>query len=363
MKSLKRALLLVLAAAMLLAAGLPAFSTGESLPTLFVNDEPWYNESAYPRYDIYSEYYLSTAVYLPVTMFTALEGITSILKETPTLRNLILSRGEKYLTFDLDKSLVYTAEGEQISIDTFLLYRDVRYVPARLVCEYFGLRYETTPGGEAVRIGDDRAALSFEQVLSRYHPALVPGETTEIIPAEPTLPEGTPRSVYFLFLQPWEDEDAFESLCLLLAEHSAAAVFVCSDVAGHPETVRTACAYGHRIALRAPAGDPMPVLQAENEALCRLTKRKTRLVWSEKNLKTTLKDSGYVQCRPDSLGEEILSLSDPFARVEKALSRSTAVYLALPCSRPSVRLVEQVLQAVSEDKSCSVGIITDSEWL
>lgn len=328
-------------------------------PTMFVEDEPWYNESSYPRYEIFNE------DYVPLSMFSKIEGITYTLRTSSVLRNLVIGdKSGRYLTFDLNASVMYTAEGEEREVSTYLLYANERYVPAQLICSYFGLVYEKNKAGTAVRIRDDKAKKTLEELLQQYNPDLAEKKSDPVVEPDPTLPEGTPRRVYFIWRESWEDEAAFAQICLLLAQYQAGAVFVFRDVAAHYDTVCTAYAYGCRAALDGSSDTDVAALDAENDALYRLIKRRTRLVAAQKKTFALPEGGGYAVCYPEVLlDDSLLTKKNPIGVVERTLSMNTDVYLSLTCSTQSAELLEQVLQLVRNDESCSVGLITDAAWM
>jgi hypothetical protein len=123
------------------------FGADEGAPTMYVNDEPWYSESQY-----YKWYNITLINYIPISMLEKINGIE--IKENKYLHNVMISYGKDiFMTFDIDTSTVYTAKGEQYSVSTYLIYGK-RYIPAQLVCDNLGLRFEITKGETAVRISD-----------------------------------------------------------------------------------------------------------------------------------------------------------------------------------------------------------------
>lgn len=160
-----------------------SFGAEESLPSMYVNDEPWYNEAQYTWIKIF------LVDYIPISILEKIEGIEITFNKY--LRNVMISYGEdKYMTFDIDTSTVYTAKGEVFSASTYLIYGE-RYIPAKLVCNYLGLRFEMTDNETAMRISDGTEKMSFNELLLVYNPALAKTETTAQDTTAPTTGETT----------------------------------------------------------------------------------------------------------------------------------------------------------------------------
>ncbi|NCA68375.1 MAG: hypothetical protein EOM87_09995, partial [Clostridia bacterium] len=68
-----------------------SFGAEESLPSMYVNDEPWYNEAQYTWIKIF------LVDYIPISILEKIEGIEITFNKY--LRNVMISYGEdKYMT-------------------------------------------------------------------------------------------------------------------------------------------------------------------------------------------------------------------------------------------------------------------------
>ena len=77
-------------------------ATAEGLPTMFCNDEAWDGEERFGFERIFSQYYL------PVSMFEAIDGVE--VKENTRLGTLLISYGNRYISFDTDSNFAYTEQ-------------------------------------------------------------------------------------------------------------------------------------------------------------------------------------------------------------------------------------------------------------
>ncbi len=291
--------------------------TEEKKPLMYINDEPWYNEYLYPMENIF------LVDYIPIFMFAKLDGV--FIKINSAINDVMISYKNKYLTFKTDKSEMYDAEGGKYNIRTYLLYGGERYVPARVVCDYFGFVYEKSKNGEAVRIYDANVKLTFDEVLKIYNPSIAENvtettakntekETSEKITEGTTKAEDTKEisecNVY-LSLYGSSSNNISEAIKLLNEYNVPAAFFLeQSEIIKNADTIREINVNGYNFGVLFNSGsipengnssdkykNVISNLTEINDYIYRLQKYKTRL--------TALTEDYYLR---KSYGNDLFSL-------------------------------------------------------
>ncbi len=259
--------------------------------SMFVNDEPWYSESQYPTETIFN------LPYLPISMFSKLEGIT--VSENKNLNNIMISDANgRYVTFDTESFFAYCSDGSQVYVMTYTLFGGELYVPAEFVCEYFGFALERTQDSSVIRISNAESTVPFEDLIAEY--------TIETDSSSETLDPDTESdstyfedraNVYLLFENaPTDNTDAILDI---LDEYSAKATFFMTreDMSQYPDTVIRIAASGHSIGAYIEEYDAESIseeITQTNSLLRELTRQKTRLI--------RIGDKDYVSAE---LGDEI----------------------------------------------------------
>ena len=208
------AVLLGIAALFVVVGNLRPAWGAASDPTVFVNDAPWYSDFVMGAYMIYTD------LYVPVSMFKSLDGYD--VRENKTLKNVMISYGTHYMTFDTESNYVYTDAGDRYHLTTYALHNKERYVPLHTVCEYFGLTYESKLIDEkdekyVVRVCDETANKTFNELLKKYNPSYADMETettppeTEPPDTKPPLPVEKERVIYLTLEYPASDETDFDA--------------------------------------------------------------------------------------------------------------------------------------------------------
>ncbi|MFA6948511.1 MAG: polysaccharide deacetylase family protein [Eubacteriales bacterium] len=267
----------------------------DSGPTMFVNDEAWYDETLFGWEIIWGMYYV------PATVFAKLDGVE--LKENTRLHNLMLSFGDSYITIDTEsKQFAYTSDGGEVYMRTYLLRQNTLWLPAKVICGFFGFTFEQTASGSAIRISDGTSSKTLEDLLAIYNPSLIETETEQTTknqqtPApdtsetsEPSSEEEVigPRFIYLTF----EDgpTEYTGDILDLLAEYGFSATFFLdtNSLASYPETAVRIAAEGHSIGLHTVGDDAatyendfdsyISALEYENKLLARIIKSKTRII-------------------------------------------------------------------------------------
>jgi peptidoglycan/xylan/chitin deacetylase (PgdA/CDA1 family) len=288
---------------------LRAVKKDNSSPSKFINDEPWYDEELFYWAQIASVWFV------PITVFSKLDGVD--VKSSSFYKNTVISKGEKYFTIDNDTMMfAYTEESGMFYFKTYMLRSGTIWVPAERVCSYFGLGFEVlaSSAGTAVRISDDKAQTSLEQLLATYNPDLLaaaytPETTTAKPPAKTTAPETETTEerdiedisydrVRFTF-EDCPNEYTRELLDVLEKHNIRATFFVTGGgIAAYPELISRMAADGHSVGLHSMSLDEkffaedirnfINELEEENALLDRVIKSRTRLVrapngsWSDK---------------------------------------------------------------------------------
>ncbi|MHB1155138.1 MAG: polysaccharide deacetylase family protein [Eubacteriales bacterium] len=306
-----------------------SFGADESAPTMYINDEAWYNEFQYKWINIF------LVDYIPISMLEKIEGIE--IKVNKYLRNVMISYGEnKYMTFDIDTSTVYTAKGEVYSVSTYLLYGE-RYIPAKLVCNYLGLRFEMTKNETAIRISDGSEKKSFNELLIIYNPSLAEVETTKkettvvttefitdtgetTVPLE-TQEEIDARTIYFTFSGC--PNEYTPDILNILYNYGYKALFLTDEsrIIENAAVIRRIAVEGHTIGIMLPADKNNEVIfdyekTPANDLLYYIIKYKTRIVSAEGYInddkRLSLESAGYIITEYNSQLPEDNNISSKF---------------------------------------------------
>ena len=275
----KRTFLVFLAALLAALVFASVAVNAEEEYSMFTNDTPWYEQHRLPLESIYG------VDYIPLSMLAQIEGVT--IRENTTLRNVLVSYGDKYITFDLSKSIMYTSDGQQHQISTYLLYGSERYVPAKTVCENLSFGYERH--GDIVRITDGNEKMSLHQLLVKYNPSIV--ETVVDLPTtdsesesesnyETDKNQNVNEAVYLSFICDTDTDgvistlDAFSLRALFFADFD----YIVNNI----DTVRRIIAKGHSIAVYANGANGVDSyfesINASQDLLKKYFKFKTRLI-------------------------------------------------------------------------------------
>ncbi|MDD4774539.1 MAG: polysaccharide deacetylase family protein [Eubacteriales bacterium] len=292
------------------ANSLLSFGAEETVHTMFVNDEPWYNESQYKWINIF------LVDYIPITILEKIDGIE--IKFNKFLHNVMIMYGDdKYMTFDTDTSTVYTAKGDVYSASTYLLYGE-RYIPAELVCNYLGLRFEMTKNKTAMRISDGSEKNSFNELLLIYNPTLADIEPSEkdtsslittddeSVSSEDTGDEIGERTISMVFAD--IDSEHTPEILDILGSYGYKALFLTGEnrIAGNTAIIRRIAIEGHTIGILLPDEKNNEKTYSEyyengisaNNLLYNSIKYKTRILCAENpisaNARSSFESAGYM---------------------------------------------------------------------
>jgi len=243
-------------------------------PTMFCNDDPFVEEKRLGFERIFSQYYL------PVSMFTAIDGVE--VKENKRLNTLLISYGNHYISFDVDSNFAYTEQDGNFFLRTYLLKGGERYVQGESVCRALGLTFEVSEIYGVVRVKDNTAKKTIDQLIASHQTQTVPPEQTEPTRPNVNFPAET-KNVYLFFDGLPENPN---EILALLAQYGAKATFFLdgTDLTIGGRILTEMMVGGHAIGLSTPNGLPqtngstlVASLHELNEALFRVTKTKTRL--------------------------------------------------------------------------------------
>lgn len=340
--------------------------------SMFTNDTPWYEQHRLPVESIYG------VDYIPLSMLAQIEGVT--IRENTTLRNVLVSYGDKYITFDLSKSIMYTSDGQQHQISTYLLYVSERYVPAKTVCDYLSFEYERH--GDIVRITDGNEKLSLHQLLVKYNPSIV--ETVVDIPTtdtesesqneyETNVDENVNEEVYLTFICDTETDgvistlEAFSLKALFFADYD----YIVNNV----DTIRRIVAKGHTIAVYADGSSGIDsyfeYINKAEEVLKKHFKFKTRIVTcfnAENRLlfasgfDETLDSSGYVYLARGKSFDNRASVNAAafISSTLNYVNKNVQAYLLYECDELTLRSLPGIIGGINRNLNSKYYQIRDS---
>lgn len=368
----KRTFLVFLAALLAALVFASVAVNAEEEYSMFTNDTPWYEQHRLPLESIYG------VDYIPLSMLAQITGVS--IRENTTLRNVLVSYGDKYITFDLSKSIMYTSDGQQHQISTYLLYGSERYVPAKTVCEYLSLEYERH--GDIVRITDGNERLSLHQLLVKYNPSIV--ETVVDLPTtdsesesesnfETDINENINKAVYLSFICDADTDgvistlDAFSLKALFFADYN----YISNNI----DTVRRLVAKGHSIAIYADGSAGVSAffesISDSQDILCKYFKFKTRLIScfnaenkliSSADFSSGLSSSGYAYVTRGKSFDNRSSVNAA-AFITSSLNyvnKNEVAYLLYECDELTLRSLPGIIGGINRNQHSEYYHISDS---
>lgn len=265
-------------------------------PTTFTGDEPWYSESKY-KWE-----FIIDKIYVPIYIF---ENLGAEIRTSS--KSVTISIGEKYISFSsVDNRLAYTPEMKEFYLKTYWMVGRTLSVPARFVCEYFGLKFENytsrASGSEsstiAIRISDGKSKYTIADLLKMYNPSLIISEETTV--PETTAPTEQPARAYLIYLTFEDAPNEYTGQILdLLDEYGYKATFFLDGGAleEYAPLVRRIILAGHSVGLHTMTQNSryfardiynfIGELREENELLYRMFRIKTRLMRAPDGSKTS----------------------------------------------------------------------------
>ncbi len=278
---------------------------GSGSNTVYCNDRPWYSESRLPAENVYG------AIYLPLDLFVQLPTVNVRVNET--LNTFIITHGDKYLSFDVNSNFAANQDKMRMYIAT-AEYHGERYVPAKTVCTYLGLRYEemvnASTGAVAVRVSDGRSEKSFKELITSYNPDFLKEKETTVTTETAPPPVLSERTVY-IAIDLTEGDFADEILAVLKKYHCEATFFLKGkSLEESPKLISKIAAAGHALAISSDgkawdsfgtAEDIVDYIEEKNSFLEKSVRRKSHIIALPHNGKVTmaeeigdiLADAGY----------------------------------------------------------------------
>ncbi len=252
---------------------------------VYCNDRPWYSESRLPAENVYG------AVYLPLDLFVQLPTVN--VRVNDTLNTFIITHGDKYLSFDVNSNFAANQDRVRMYIAT-AEYHGERYVPAKTVCTYLGLRYEemvsTATGAVAVRVSDERSAKTFYELVKKHYPEFFePKETPPVSETKDTT-EAPVLSERTLYIAIDLSEGTYaDDILQVLSKYNCIATFFLRDesLESSPELLSKIAAAGHELAIGADgsawdsfgtAEDIVKYIEEKNSFLERAVRRKSHMI-------------------------------------------------------------------------------------
>lgn len=283
-----------------------AGASGAQKPAiLYYNDRQWTLSDP--------EVNTSGVYYIPLTVFAQLPSVS--VRINKTLQTFIITHGDLYLSFDTATDFAANQDKIRTPIKTYEREGE-RYVPAAIVCAYLELSYEElknpSTGAAALRITDGSEQYSLSTLLRRRNPGFF-ADTTEtegVITVTPPVtepPSLDDRTVYIV-IENCPGQYTGDVLDVL-KKYGHTAVFVTSGsrASDDPAMLSEMLAGGHTVALGVPDESVTPdartapeVINSENKLLAKLTKQKTRILFSSPGEKpsdevnTALHEAGYI---------------------------------------------------------------------
>ena len=298
--------ILIFSVVLVLLSGLITISGQKESPTMFCNDDPWFDEYRLGFEKIFSQYYL------PLSMFEKIEGVE--IRANSRLGTLLLSRGGDYISFDLDSNFAYTEQEGNFFLRTYLLKGGERYLPGEEVCRALKLTFEVSSDGSAVRIRDDKAQKTMEQLLAQYSTEPTPVDPGNENPFLPPADDGEKKTVYLLFDS--VPNPSTGKVLAVLNEYGVKATFFVETEAVKDDLscLASILAGGHRLALSTSDGtvksektELLDDLMKANELLFSLFKTKVQvfhlpygpngMTRLSEETEAALREKGYFVCQ------------------------------------------------------------------
>ena len=268
-------------------------------PLLYYNDNTWARENRAPLKIIENEYYV------PLVIFAQLEGAS--VKVNNSLNTFVISKGEKYISFDATTDIATDQSNTYMYIRTYKLDYGERYIPAEIVCDNLGFKFEyfknEITGVSAVRISDKSAELDFEDLLKKHNPGILnleqetsksptgdSSKQTADITAKPQQPSDLVIGNRILYLTVDAGVNQYtDGILNTLSYYGYKATFFIdrSDITDNPLTIAKILSEGHNLAIKpnnenvnayADTDSFISELNATNELLYRVFKTKTGIV-------------------------------------------------------------------------------------
>lgn len=283
-----------------------------AIPNLFRQDGVYSNIQKFPLV------VKNGVEYVPLSAFILYSYVEVNYSKTSENFFLVNNRNNHYISFNVSEGVAATHDGDLLRLP-ISIFNKTRYVPARTVAIVLGFSCETyddpISGVYAFRISDGKSEKTLEQLVTPYielNKSLVnpPEPPPPPVKQEDPLEDIAPRRVAICYSN--IGYGGIETVLRLLDGYKIEASFAVTkeDILERTNLVRRVFVSGHSLLVTADAVGETPEecaenfvsgLEAANEALVRIIKRKTRMCML-----------------PFGLGEEIATHKDFVSVVEKA---------------------------------------------
>ncbi|MBQ9941305.1 MAG: polysaccharide deacetylase family protein [Clostridia bacterium] len=286
-------------------------TTATDIPLLYLND------SFFSDWEITPPYTVDGVVYIPITMFTALD--TVYYYSNPDVGTFYLQNSltKEYLSFSLKSGSAYN--GTSIIKMNIKVFHDTIYLPALETVKRLGLFLEMNPENTIVRLSDTSAKLPFSKLISLYtpitEPVVTPPSNNDTPPAQPDENDNTdnppdvvepvpviiPCDVSIGFKNP-DPKNLDKLIVALESKKLPASFFLSSDyIENNPKDVLKIYSHGYSIgiAVSTDYSDNSQIISDVNRAndnLRRIIKQKTRILLirnNKNNLLDFLSENGF----------------------------------------------------------------------
>lgn len=268
---------------------------------LFSNEDIWFQSGRLPVEKVYNAYYI------PVSFLTQFDDIS--VRSNDTLQTFIITRKERFLSFDISTNFAVNQDFERMYIKT-AKYHNERYVPAKNICTYLGLEYEEysnpVTGAVAIRISDSDNLPPLSSVVKRIYPNLFPEveittpppvtqtdttkneDTTKTPDTDTTAPKPVlSERVIYITIDGSPSAYTGGILDVLSRYNCPATFFVVGEAAAeNADVVSRIAANGHTVALHATSASAAKLTDADeiladiddqNELMARIIKQKSHI--------------------------------------------------------------------------------------
>lgn len=352
----------------------PIISNAEtSGPTMFVNDEPWYNESVYPWYVIDNQ------CFVPINFFSGLSGVSIF--HYPQSNSTLITYNNNYISIDTQNH--ESAYSENIGVfkmkSMYMGPEDnlkMLYVPATTVCRLFGIGWETSEKKNAIRIFDANSARSFNEIIAQYNPSI---NNQDVIQDTQNTPESDPTVSKYVYLT-FEDAPGsyMNSIVELLNKYGYKATFFLNgnEMISGTEVINKAIASGHSVGLHTMTQNEaaysednslfLEEIEEQNDLLFRIFKIKTRLIRAPEGssskafkitneLSTQIYSSGYSTYDWNYDSKDLtLSSKTTANNVISAIQKGDNQVIRFHCEEKSYTALKYVLDYIRKDSNIKV---------
>ncbi len=212
-------------------------SNSEERASLFIGDDEWSDDSLMPFIETEGK------KLIPAVAFEKLDGIS--VKASDVLGSLLISNGEKYISYNLNFGTCINEDGIISKADIYS-YGGALYLEPTPICQKFSLTFETeyAPDGYlAARITDGSELMSFKELLAMY----ASSSESDL----PFLYNPTGKTVAGLFMYPYillPSIDNVKAVLPLLQNHSVTFAILPQNIASYASVIPEIYASGHTIA-------------------------------------------------------------------------------------------------------------------